>query len=70
LCITKNNLNLSDYKDLIRLAKFMGINHPETLSHKSLVKAIWYILKRPPLKDKLCEERELLELIADSFKAK
>ena len=46
MCITKINLLLSDYKNLIRLAKFMKINSPETCSRKSLIKAIWYKIKR------------------------
>lgn len=64
--ITKSKLRLSDYENLLRLAKFMGINHPETLSHKSLVKAVWYIIKRPPVKE--TREELLLKVITNSFK--
>jgi hypothetical protein len=44
----------------------MKITQPETLSHKSLIKTIWYIMKRPP-PEKFIEE-DVLRAIADSFK--
>ena len=44
--ITKENLNGAKIENLIRLAKWLNINCNMIYSRKSLVKIIWYKLKR------------------------
>ncbi len=44
--ITKEQLNLSKINNLLRLAKWLHVYVDPTSSKKTLVKAIWYVLKR------------------------
>ena len=53
--ITKENLNLAAHKNLIRLAGWLHIYTDMPMSKKSLVKAIWYKLKR----ESLCQKKNI-----------